>query len=205
MRPSVRCARFAAIAVAAALPLLSSHASAKGRPPSTLALRSSDLRGFRQIEAHFVPNAQAAVRDRVRLTTFVRQGRVISYTQRFRRPTRVGPFEVESVVAAFKKASGARWDYSRTVRAASKGKSARRYSHFHSLRFDNIGQQRAGVSYQLRAAKVALIVDTLRFQRGSYRVTLQVIARAKPARARDAVAMLSRLGYIVDRRIQRGG
>jgi hypothetical protein len=170
-------------------------------PLASLTVRPSDVQGFRQVQASYYNNATAARVDRVPLSSFRREGRLRSYNVAFVRPERAGLFKIENVVARFRTAGGARWDYTRVVRQALQRKARRSYRNFRQVKVRTIGWQRVALTYVARGRTSSLLVDSIRFQRGAYRVSLQVIGlvgRVKPAQEWRRLMALAR---VVDRRV----
>lgn len=200
MRPLLACGLLGVLAGLAAVDGL--HA-AKTPTVALVTLQPSDLRGFQEVQNRLIGNAAAARTDHVSVATFVRHGRIISSKRAFTRSGRPGIARVEIVVAAFKAGSGAWWDYRRVASTTPRLKSRSPYRKLHRLSLGTIGQERTAFSYESYAHAPGLLVDIVHFQRGRYRVSLEVVGRLRIVRAGSETALLRKLAFIVDRRVAR--
>ncbi|GAC1327357.1 MAG: hypothetical protein NVSMB22_18840 [Chloroflexota bacterium] len=112
-------------------------------------------------------------------------------------------FNVESIIARFRTAAGAHWDYSRAVRAARSARAIRQYSGLRGIRIGALGQERDALGFYETARHRIAVVDVIRFRRGAFRITLKAESLTGVRNTRSIDTFIARLAMEVDRRARR--
>src|SRR5437660_5341149 len=87
-------------------------------PPAGLALNTADVPSdMQQSIGRFHSNSEVAQAYGLDASQLTRRGRINSYETEFRGQAATGFLEIDNVVASWRTAAGARWDYARIVQA----------------------------------------------------------------------------------------
>lgn len=165
--------------------------------PTAFALTLRDVpKDSMQTTARFHPNTDVAAQYGLTTSQLQQRGRVTSYETEFRRQVVSGMLDIDDVVAAWRTAAGARWDYGRVVNQLQHPQI--REVAVHPLAATEIGDERLALSFR-SAKQGANITDyAVVFRRGTYRVYLQVVGVTGTVDTEDVLS----LARTIDRRIQ---
>lgn len=148
-----------------------------------------------EMAARFHSNRQVAATYGMSLAALERRGRLTSYETSFQRKGANGLLRIDDVVAAWKTAAGAHWDYSLVVRRATHPTNP--VSNVHSIGAYDLGDERHAVSFHVRHQPSNLIDYAVIFRRGRYRVYLQAVGLAGTVANSDVL----KYAHLLDRRI----
>lgn len=166
--------------------------------PSSFALSLSDVPDdFIEVGARYHSSSQVAAAEHVSLAALRSHGRITSYETQFVQHTvSSGMLSIDDVVSSWRTASGAGWDYRRVLSGVLHGPT--RKVDVSYLYAPSLGDRRVALSFR-NANQPANITDyAVIFQRGPYRVYLQVVAVTGTVGGEDIL----HLARTIDRRIR---
>jgi hypothetical protein len=151
-----------------------------------------------ETEARYHSNRQVASKYDMSLAELQARGRLTSYETSFERKQSSGLVRLDDVVAAWKTAGGAHWDYTMVVDRAT---HAPDLVHVRHLQAADIGDERTAISFHVRRQPANITDYAVIFHRGRYRVYLQAVGFS--GTVEDAAVL--KLARTIDRRILNEG
>jgi hypothetical protein len=183
----------AAMLIVAAAQFGTARAASSLQP---LVLSKKDVpAGYTQIKGSAFTIQQAALNDKVSVGSLRAQGWLGDYESTFQQSTKTVLREIDSTVAQFKSASGARWDLSNGLQ-----RFKRAYPHARTFTVSGIGDQALGIKISGTISKTTYTIIYVAFRRGAYLGAAGVSAAGKTAAPTTATA--EHYASIIDGRLK---
>lgn len=164
--------------------------------PAAFALTPADVPGNLNIVAsRFHTNEETAGAYGLDPAELTARGRLTSFETEFKGQGVYGLLALDDVIASWKTAAGAHWDYQRVVRSARHAASQRDLRPMHA---ETLGEERTAYSFTTAKQGARLRNYVVVFRRGPYRAYLEAIGVSATVADGDILA----LARTIDRRIE---